>query len=587
MAQKPTSNDNASAASPDSKTSTRSRSEIESALSGSHQSKRKPNSALSKALDLNEPPRRQQVIGGDLTGVTNRPRFGIFSRYSNLSIVNWVVCAIILLILAAFFWPQDNVSTQEVASQNVNLTPQLGETDLSVDEQSEFLESESNSSSLSFSRNDDLQRARGYREQERRDLEIRTLLDKAESQIGEGKYTQPSGENATETYKSILKISPQNIQAKQGLDFIESHFLESGYTALAQNNKAVVESTLQKLLIVEQGSDEYSELNTAYENWKIERRVLILLDNAETAFNEGALILPAKANALYFYQQALLLDKNNTKALDGVQKVADSYIQQANDAVLSGQYQAAAAHLATVSIIDPEHTSIALVEAMIARAKPLAEKALAAQRQIEELNRQRLEEASKDSLGDQQTNDLSTTTTSDTRTPKQQTSEQETFDRQYLKQGLDAYYKNDFETASALLQPLADKGIARAQFRIAYMHFLGRGFERSKSTAENIIQTALPAIQKFADDGLLWAQSDLGSLYEDGLVLTRNYSRAVYWYRSAAEKGYPRAQTNLGTMYARGRGVATSRRSAIEWFQRAAKQGDPAAQRNLETLGVN
>ena len=71
------------------------------------------------------------------------------------------------------------------------------------------------------------------------------------------------------------------------------------------------------------------------------------------------------------------------------------------------------------------------------------------------------------------------------------------------------------------------------------------------------------------------------------MVLARDYGEAVYWYRTAAEQGYPGAQTNLGIMYARGRGVTTSRRTAIEWFQRAAKQGDLAAQRYLEALGVN
>ena len=152
---------------------------------------------------------------------------------------------------------------------------------------------------------------------------------------------------------------------------------------------------------------------------------------------------------------------------------------------------------------------------------------------------------------------------------------------------MDAYYKGDYETAAALLQPLADKGVARAQFRLAYMHFLGRGFSADRQEADRRIRAALPAIRKFAEEGRAWAQSDLGSLYEDGLVLARDYNEAVRWYRLAAEQGYPGAQTNLGMMYARGRGVTSSRRTAIEWFQRAAKQGDSVAKHNLEALGVN
>jgi len=566
----------------------RSRSEIEHALSGRKSSGKKKARPISNAeLDLNAPPRRQQVIGGDLAGVANRPKYGIFSRYSDISIVNWVAAAIVLSILAAFFWPQENNSTQEVIGPGVTLAPQLGETDLSEDEQSDFLESETSANSLSFSRDSDLDRASDYRQQDAQDLKIRTLLDQAKSQSEDGKYTQPTGSNATETYQLVLQLSPRNVEAKQGLDGISTRFLTSGYNALEQDNPKVAESALSKLAIIETDSEEYRELNTAIENWKTQRRLSILLVNARSAFGKRALILPAKENALYFYQQALLLDENNETAQAGVQRIADSFIQQANDAVLNGQYQTASAHLATVSIIDANHSSIPLIEAMIARAKPLAERALAAQqRQLEQQQsappgNQTLNTGS---AANAPSNDIEQ---SDSRTPQQQTSEQEAFDKQYLKQGLEAYYKADYETAAALLQPLADKGIARAQFRLAYMHFLGRGFKRNRAIADSIIRAALPAIQKFADDGRAWAQSDLGSLYEDGLVLPRNYTDAVYWYRSAAEQGYPGAQTNLGMMYARGRGVANSRRSAIEWFQRAAKQGDSVAQRNLETMGVN
>ena len=71
------------------------------------------------------------------------------------------------------------------------------------------------------------------------------------------------------------------------------------------------------------------------------------------------------------------------------------------------------------------------------------------------------------------------------------------------------------------------------------MYYLGRGYHRDRREADRVIRAALPAIQIFSEQGRAWAQSDLGSLYEDGLVLPRDYAEAVYWYRSAAEQGYP------------------------------------------------
>jgi hypothetical protein len=571
----------------DSAETRRSRLEIESELTGSVPiQKKRARRTTSDAIDLNTPPRRQKVIGGNLTGVSKRPKFGILSRYHDISIMNWVALAIALLILTAFFWPQENNSTQEVNGAGQTPAPQIGETDLSEYEQREFLADQAKNEGLSFGRDDDIQRASVYRKQEARDLKIRTLLKKAQTEIEKDDLTLPKNHNAADTYKAVLLISANNVEAIQGLDFISNKFLSRGYEALELNNAALAEGALNKLIEINHGPDEISELQLAIETWKAERRLRALLVNARSAYAKRLLILPVESNALYFYRQALLIDESNQTAIDGVQRIADSYIQLANDSVLNGQFETAESHLAVVRSIDQNHSSIALVRAMIERARPLFEAELeVSEEQVEEeliLNSASL---ANDNLS---TSDSSSDKPLDNgaRTPRRQTTEQETFDRQYLKQGLESYYKGEYEVAAALLQPLADKGIARAQFKLAYMHFLGRGFRADRAIADKMILSTLPAIEKFADDGRAWAQADLGNLYEDGLVLPRSYANAVYWYRSAAEQGYSEAQTNLGIMYARGRGVEANRRTAIGWFQLAAKQGDAIAQQNLETMGV-
>ena len=243
-------------------------------------------------------------------------------------------------------------------------------------------------------------------------------------------------------------------------------------------------------------------------------------------------------------------------------------------------------------MVDDNHPSIQIVSEMIANAEPIAAERFARnQNQItnEPVNNSsnNLVDDVNSSLPTQSQSTLPPRQISAIKTPEDQASEQEAFDQIYLTQGLEAYYQGDYGTASALLAPLADKGVSRAQFRIGYMYFLGRGFEKNLTEADKVLRAALPAIQKFANEGRSWAQSDLGSLYEDGLVLPRDYAEAIFWYRSAAEQGYPGAQTNLGIMYARGLGVTQSRQTAIEWFKRAAEQGDIAATRNLTSLGVN
>lgn len=570
-------------------TSKPSRAQIENALAGSNkranseQKRRNPEPDFS----FDASPRRQQVIGGDLSGISKRKRTGLLGKYGEISIANWVAGFLVLLILVAFFWPKSSEPIREVNSGSKVVPDQSIYQEARLDDvaQPEVQEQP-------FGREDDLQRAKQFRQADELDGQIRTLLAAAERYVEKGAYTEPKSNNATAAYQNILRLNPNNVAAKQGLDYISSRFLEAGLAAIQNDDVSQAQASLAKLETVDNGSDQYRELSASIENWKIQNRIDRFLSDAEAAIESGKLILPARESALYFYQQALILDDGNSAATQGINNIANSYVDRANEAILQGQYEAATGYLATVSVIDPKHQAIPLLDAMITKAEPIADRTSrrnTSSRDDEQQNPRAetpasavaVEQIEPDNAANERSQQVSSS-----RTPSKEADEQATFDKQYLNRGLAAYYRGDYNAAAALLQPLADKGVSRAQLRIAYMHFLGRGFKRDRNEADRIVRAALPAIQKFADEGRAWAQSDLGSLYEDGLVLPRDYAEAVYWYRSAAENGYPGAQTNLGIMYARGRGVTTSRRTAIEWFQRAAKQGDIVARKNLEAMGV-
>jgi hypothetical protein len=555
-----------------------SRSEIESALSGRTAIVPPKHARRTHSADVNfeASPRRQQVIGGDLTGVTKRKKPGIFSRYAEISIANWVAVLLVILIVAAFFWPRESDSIKEVQDRANRIESPSIYTESRLDD-----EAAPEIKTQNFSRVTDLDRAGDFREADAEELQIRKLITAAKAFIAKGAYTQPEKANAVIAYRSILKIDDRNVDAKQGLDYINSRFLRAGNKAISDSNLTLAENSLSRLAGIDADSDQYIELSAALENWKIQTEIDDLLSKANIAKNTEKLILPARGNSLFYYQQALILDEANQAARSGINDIANIFIDRANNELIQGRYEAATGYLATVSVIDPKHPSITLLEAMITKAAPIAQRTDIA-------NKNGAAQPTGLTALQEPTNTLPAPSQqiSPNRTPRKEASEQALFDKQYLDRGLEAYYRADYDAAAALLQPLADKGVSRAQFRIGYMYYLGRGFNRDRKEADRVIRAALPAIQKFANEGRTWAQSDLGSLYEDGLVLPRDYAEAVYWYRSAAEEGYPGAQTNLGIMYARGRGVTTSRRTAIEWFQRAAKRGDIVAQKNLEAMGV-
>lgn len=570
----------------DPKISKPSRAEIESAVGGNlrHNSLRNnsrsavnPTSPALQLDTLNN--RRQQVIGGDLTGISHRSGgSGWLQQLRRVNFVNVIAVGIVIAILGVFFWPSGNKNVvREISTDTKPKTSGYQGVERTDDPEL------TGTNNDAFSHDDDLDRATEFRLEDTQHRQIELLLSAAIQHVNAGEYSRPPGNNAVSRYRQILQIDSSNRQAIEGLEFILGRFLENGYAALQSGDETSAALSLKKIQDIDADSESAGELESAITEWQRSKQITELLAQAREAWAANQLILPARENALYFYQQVAELDPDNPDAEQGITSIADEFINKANAAIMAGELPAATGYLATVSVIDSKHPSIPLLESMIATAKPIAariQQGNSSNSRTPGINRTATDRATISTLPKRPAR------VSNNRTPTEVARERETFDRQYLVRGLEAYYRGEYQRAAGLLQPLADKGVARAQFRIGYMHYLGRGFDRDRKTADQIIRAALPAVQKFANEGRGWAQSDVGSLYEDGLVLPRDYAEAIYWYRSAAEQGYPGAQTNLGVMYARGRGVAANRKIAIEWFQRAAKQGDIAAIRNLESMGI-
>ena len=105
-----------------------------------------------------------------------------------------------------------------------------------------------------------------------------------------------------------------------------------------------------------------------------------------------------------------------------------------------------------------------------------------------------------------------------------------------------AYERGDFATATRLWRPLAEQGLAAAQFNLALMYDKGRG-------------------------------------------VPQDYVQVVKWYRLAADQGLAAAQSNLGTRYDEGRGVPQDYVQAHKWFNLAASQY-PASEKERRDIAV-
>lgn len=80
------------------------------------------------------------------------------------------------------------------------------------------------------------------------------------------------------------------------------------------------------------------------------------------------------------------------------------------------------------------------------------------------------------------------------------------------------------------------------------------------------------------------AQFQTGVIYERGIGVEQNQTKAALWYEKSAEQGYMDAQYNLALMYAMGRGVDKNLERAVMWLSKAAQQGDQDARTLLSEI---
>ncbi len=141
-----------------------------------------------------------------------------------------------------------------------------------------------------------------------------------------------------------------------------------------------------------------------------------------------------------------------------------------------------------------------------------------------------------------------------------------------LEGAVAAYRRADYATALRLYRPMAEEGLAIAQFNVGLMYDLGQGVPQNHPEAVKWYRLA-------ADQGRTDAQYQLGHLY----YKQNDYAEAAKWFRLAADQGRAEAQSNLGVMYAEGDGVPPDCVQAFMWFSLAAAQNHKDAIKNRDS----
>ena len=148
---------------------------------------------------------------------------------------------------------------------------------------------------------------------------------------------------------------------------------------------------------------------------------------------------------------------------------------------------------------------------------------------------------------------------------------------QDYQKGMDAANSGDYATALKELHPLAEQGLAEAQFILGGMYLNGRGVPQDYDEAVKWFRLATK--QWDADRQWIFSHKQ-----HDGDGALKKNADTVEWYRLAAEKGNASAQADLGGMYATGKGVPQDSIMAHMWYNLGIANGHKLSSTNRDDL---
>jgi TPR repeat protein len=140
-----------------------------------------------------------------------------------------------------------------------------------------------------------------------------------------------------------------------------------------------------------------------------------------------------------------------------------------------------------------------------------------------------------------------------------------------------AYLDADYENALMQLKTLANADDEKAQNNLGYMYLNGIGIEKN-------FTKALKWYREAAQQGVAEAQHSLGFMYAEGLGTAAVPDIALKWYRLSAEQGLSQAQFNLAYMIERGIGIRRDNGKVFHWYEKSAEQGNLIAQHKVASM---
>jgi TonB family protein len=175
---------------------------------------------------------------------------------------------------------------------------------------------------------------------------VKTLADKAARQLSAGKLAAPPGDNASETYRTILTYDPEHRAAKQGMHRIALALWSRAERAMATKDKEASEELLLQIAAVEPGFSKLEVLAKSVARMGDGETLEARVATADRAYDKGRLAPPDPRNAYDIYRRILKDYPNSAEARRGIMRVREQVVAEARDALQDDDVVKASAWLA-------------------------------------------------------------------------------------------------------------------------------------------------------------------------------------------------------------------------------------------------
>lgn len=152
--------------------------------------------------------------------------------------------------------------------------------------------------------------------------------------------------------------------------------------------------------------------------------------------------------------------------------------------------------------------------------------------------------------------------------------------RLHYQLGRAHFDKEDYGSAFREFSTASDAGYAAAKGALAYLYDEGLGVQ--------VDQTKAVALYREASDGnVSFAAHNLGVMLREGAGAPIDYPASLAYFRKAVSLGYRQSLVDVGFAYDNGYGVTKDHVEAIRWYRQAAEDDTPEALNNLGTAYEN